>query len=187
MLPLDGNFILRVAPKFTGARARAQARIVEAIAGSFARTLEEYEIDTPLRIAHFIAQITQESAGFRTTEEFSDGSAYEGRADLGNTREGDGRLFKGRGLIQLTGRSNYARVAKELALPLDREPGLAAAPATSLKIACVYWRDHAINQKADRDDLIGVTRRVNGGLRGLPQRRRYLVRAKAAIATMTAA
>ena len=82
-------------------------------------TLEAYGIDTRLRIAHFLGQTCHESAGFRTTEEFASGEAYEGRKDLGNIKKGDGRRYKGRGLLQLTGRANYAEHGKMLGVDLE--------------------------------------------------------------------
>ena len=181
MYLLDENFILRVAPRFSGAVAARQRAIVAAIAPAFGETLARYEIATLLRIAHFMAQVTHECAGFRTTEEFASGQAYEGRKDLGNLRRGDGRRYKGRGLIQLTGRANYRRIGARLGLDLEGYPALAAEPATSLMIACEYWVSRDINAVADRDDLPRVTRLVNGGLNGLEDRRRYLQRAKAAL------
>lgn len=181
MIPVDGDFILSVAPRFSGARAEAQARIVGAISAVFAPTLDSYAISTKLRIAHFMGQVTHECAGFRTTEEFASGAAYEGREDLGNTQRGDGKRYKGRGLIQLTGRANYREIGKRLELPLEDDPALAAEPATSLKIACEYWKTRKINALADQDDLIKATRRVNGGLNGLEDRRKYLQRAKTAL------
>src|SRR5690606_28454782 len=108
-------------------------------------TLNAYQINTKLRIAHFMGQVAHECAGFRTTEEFASGAAYEGRADLGNNQTGDGVRYKGRGLIQLTGRANYRRIGGLLGLPLEAEPQLAAEPATSLKIACEYWKIRNIN------------------------------------------
>ena len=182
MIPVDGDFILSVAPRFSGARAEAQSRIVGAISAAFSPTLDHYEINTKLRIAHFMGQVTHECAGFRTTEEFASGAAYEGRRDLGNTQKGDGRRFKGRGLIQLTGRANYRKIGAILDLPLEDNPGLAAEPVTSLKIACEYWNTRKINSAADGDDLIKATRLVNGGLNGLEDRSQYLRKAKTAIA-----
>jgi putative chitinase len=182
MLPVDGDFILRVAPRFSGDKAEAQARIVSAISGHFARVLDQYQINTVLRIAHFMGQVTHECAGFRTTEEFASGDAYEGRADLGNTQTGDGRKYKGRGLLQLTGRFNYRSMGQKLNLPLEAEPLRAGDPLTSLLIACEYWKDRKINDPADADDLVAVTRRVNGGTNGLEDRRGYLQKAKAALA-----
>lgn len=182
MIPVDGDFILNVAPRFSGARAEAQSRIVGAISAVFAPTLESYDINTTLRIAHFMGQVTHECAGFRTTEEFASGAAYEGRKDLGNIHTGDGKRYKGRGLIQLTGRANYAKIGQLLDLPLEDNPELAAEPAPSLQIACEYWKSRKINGPADRDDLMKATRLVNGGLNGLDDRRKYLQKAKRALA-----
>ncbi len=186
MYPIDGDFILKVAPKFSGAAAAAQRAIVGAIAPVFASTLDQFDINTMLRIAHFMGQVTHECAGFRTTEEFASGAAYEGRTDLGNTEPGDGKRYKGRGLLQLTGRANYKRVGAALGLDLEGSPLLAGDPATSLRIACHYWKDRKINDPADEDDLITVTKRVNGGLRGLDERRIYLKKAKEALANLDA-
>lgn len=184
MIPVYGDFILSVAPRFTGAKARAQARIVGAISAIFAPTLDSYEINSKLRIAHFMGQVTHECAGFTTTQEFASGSAYEGRKDLGNIHPGDGRRYKGRGLIQLTGRANHREFGERLGLPLEDHPDLAAEPVTALKIACEYWKARGINIAADMDDLIKVTRLVNGGLNGLEDRRKYLQKAKAALMNM---
>ena len=186
MYPIDGDFIMKVAPKFSGAKAEAQSAIVGAISPVFAAVLDAYQINTRLRIAHFMGQVTHECAGFRTTEEFASGAAYEGREDLGNNRPGDGRKYKGRGLLQLTGRANYRRIGKILGLPLEENPLLAGDPVTSLKIACEYWKDRKINTPADRDDLIKVTKLVNGKLNGLEDRRIYLKKAKEALAEIDA-
>ena len=73
-------------------------------------------------IAHFLGQTCHESAGFRTTEEFASGENYEGRADLGNNRPGDGVRYKGRGLLQLTGRANYKVFGDLLGVQLEGNP-----------------------------------------------------------------
>ncbi len=184
MIPIDGDFILMVAPRFSGNKGASQARIVGALSAVFAPTLNDYQINTKLRIAHFMGQVTHECAGFCTTEEFASGAAYEGRRDLGNIHAGDGKRYKGRGLIQLTGRANYREIGAKLALPLEDNPELAADPATSLRIACEYWKQHNINAIADRDDLIKVTRSVNGGLNGLEERSSYVRKAKMALAAI---
>ena len=184
---IDAGLLWAVAPRFRGQKGERQRAIIDAVGPALAPVLASYAIATPLRIAHFLAQTCHESAGFRTTEEFASGAAYEGRADLGNDRPGDGRRFKGRGLIQLTGRANYARFGARLGLDLLAEPEAAADPVLSLRIACEYWEQRAINAPADRDDLLAVTRLVNGGTNGLADRRACLRRAKDALAAMTAA
>ena len=184
MIPVDGEFILTVAPRFSGAKAESQARIVGAISAIFAPTLGSYDINNRLRIGHFMGQVTHECAGFRTTEEFASGVAYEGRKDLGNIHDGDGKLYKGRGLIQLTGRANYRKIGERLNLPLEENPELAGEPSTALKIACEYWKSRNINAAADEDNLIRSTKLVNGGLNGLEDRRKYLQKAKTALANL---
>ncbi|WP_372742653.1 peptidoglycan-binding protein [Neptunomonas sp.] len=182
MIPIDGDFIMSVAPRFSGSKAASQLRIVGEVSSVFSSILDFYAINTKLRIAHFMGQVAHECAGFRTTEEFASGAAYEGRQDLGNVKKGDGKRYKGRGLIQLTGRSNYREIGKKLNLPLEDEPELAAEPVTSLRIACEYWKSRNINAAADRDDLIKATKLVNGGLNGLEDRRKYLQKAKTSLA-----
>lgn len=181
---IDAGAVLgAIAPRFSGDAGVRQAEIIEAIADDFTSTLAQYEINTPLRVAHFIAQLAHESAGFRTTEEFASGAAYEGRVTLGNTVPGDGKRYKGRGLLQLTGRANYRRVGELIGVDLEANPHIAAEPLTSLKIACVYWQDKKINPLCDADDFVGVTKKVNGGTNGLEDRRRYLAKAKQVLAS----
>ncbi len=184
MIPVDAHTMLEIAPRFSGAKAERQAEIVAAVGEVLRPTLERYEIDTRLRIAHFLGQTCVESAGFRTTEEFATGAAYEGRKDLGNTELGDGVRYKGRGLIQLTGRANYRAMGKTLKLDLEGNPAQAADPALSLVIACEYWKSRKINAAADQDDVMHVTRLINGGFNGLEARRQYTSRAKAALARL---
>src|SRR5205085_2422482 len=133
-------------------------------------TLELYEINTHLRIAHFLGQTCQESAGYRTTEEFADGTAMEGRRNLGNTQPGDGPRFKGRGLIQLTGRANYrefgpkveerfnafraGRGLDRVNIDLEDNPQQAAQPQLSLFVACAFWTERRINRAADEDNIV---------------------------------
>jgi len=139
-----------------------------------------------LRAAHFLAQVGHESAGLRYMEEIADGSAYEGRADLGNTRPGDGRRFKGRGPIQLTGRANYraftrwARSTGRTTHDFEASPHLVAQPEWGFLAASYYWTVARpnLNAQADRDDLEAVTRSINGGLNGLADRRQRLNRCK---------
>ena len=182
MIPVDGEVMLEIAPRFSGALAESQGRIVRDVGEVLADILESYGVDTRLRIAHFLAQTCHETAGFRTTEEFASGEAYEGRADLGNVNPGDGTRYKGRGLLQLTGRANYRKCGEALGVDLESNPALAAEPRLSLRIACEYWKNRRINTMCDRDDLIAVTKAINGGLNGLDDRRQLTTRAKTGIA-----
>ena len=186
MVPVDAPTMREVAPTFTGAPAASQAKIIAEVGAVLAATLESYDITNRLRIAHFLGQTCEESAGYRTTEEFASGKEYEGRADLGNTQKGDGPRYKGRGLLQLTGRANYVDYGKALGVDLVNNPTLAAQPALSLKIACEYWKRHNINADCDRDDVQAVTRKVNGGLNGLSDRIAFTQKAKAAVARLQA-
>jgi len=189
MITVDLETLQAVMPRVGGAKGAKQARIVAAIAPVLQKTLERYEISTPLRVAHFLAQCAHESDGFCTTEEYASGRAYEGRADLGNTQEGDGVRYKGRGLFQLTGRANYKASGPKVGIPdLVDHPERAAEPAVSLLIACEYWKDRrgGLNKFADRDDIITITKAINGGLNGLDDRRRYLAKAKQAMARTVA-
>lgn len=143
--------------------------------------LPAYNISTPLRVAHFLAQIGHESLSFKHTEEIASGSAYEGRLDLGNTEPGDGRRFKGRGLIQLTGRANYTAYSNYKGinfLELGNEQRIANEPQLALDVSLWFWDKNNLNAKADQDDVRGITRRINGGFNGLKDRESYLNRAK---------
>lgn len=182
MIQVDAQTMRESAPTFSGELAERQNAIITAVGEVLAATLAEYSINTRLRIAHFLGQTCHESAGFRTTEEFASGDKYEGRADLGNTQAGDGRRFKGRGLIQLTGRANYKAFGPKLGVDLINDPELAAEPVLSLRIACEYWKQRKINAAADQDDVVKVTKLINGGLNGLADRRTATGKAKAAVA-----
>jgi putative chitinase len=143
------------------------------------KAMLKYEINTPLRAAHFVAQIGHETASFLYMEEIADGSGYEGRADLGNTQPGDGMRFKGRGLIQLTGRANYTAYSHDCGIDYVSDPtAVATDPFVCVDVAGWYWTRRRINQLADRDDVKAVTKAVNGGYNGLDDRMDYLRRAK---------
>ena len=138
-------------------------------------------IDTPLRTAHFLAQAGHESGDLLYTEEIASGQAYEGRADLGNTQPGDGPKFKGRGLIQLTGRANYVAYGKTIGKDLTVNgtwATIATDPSLAVDVACWFWNTHKLSALADADDLQTITKRVNGGLNGLQDRADHLERAK---------
>tara|TARA_R110002012_G_scaffold16958_15_gene64511 strand:- start:260 stop:838 length:579 start_codon:yes stop_codon:yes gene_type:complete len=135
-------------------------------------------MDSALRLAHFMAQLCHESGSFRYMEEIASGAAYEGRADLGNTVAGDGKRFKGRGPIQLTGRANYRTFGRRIGIDLERHPEIAAIPSIGLHTALEYWRDRGLNALADRDDVLGITRKINGGLNGIRDREDHLAKIK---------
>jgi len=136
-------------------------------------------VDTPLRIVHFLAQLGHESGAFRYCEELASGEAYEGRVSLGNTQPGDGVRFKGRGLIQITGRANYRAYSKARGVDYVATPTLLATdPAVAVDSAIWYWNTRNLNTLADADNVDGITRRINGGDNGLPDRKAKLARAK---------
>lgn len=105
----------------------------------------KYDINTDKRIAAFIAQIGHESGQLRYVEELASGSAYEGRKDLGNTQKGDGKRFKGRGLIQITGRYNYALISKDLGEDFISNPELLSTPKYAVQSACWFWNKNKLN------------------------------------------
>ncbi len=139
--------------------------------------MREFEINNPARRAAFLAQLAHESGELRYMEEIASGEAYEGRKDLGNTEPGDGKRFKGRGPIQLTGRSNYRRAGKALGLDLENHPTQAAEPKVGFRVAGWFWKTHDLNRLADEGDFKQITRRINGGYNGMESRIRYHERA----------
>lgn len=169
------DLIRALVPTLPGERARTVAATLDEAARAA-------QITTPERVAQFVAQLAHESAGFRYLEEIWGPTAaqtrYEGRRDLGNTQPGDGYRFRGRGWIQLTGRHNYRTYGRLLGLPLEAQPELAARPDTAARIAATYWTQRGLNALADAGDLLGITRRINGGTNGLEERRAYLTRAQ---------
>lgn len=135
-------------------------------------------MDDPLRLAHFMAQLVHESGSFRYMEEIASGAAYEGREDLGNIVAGDGKRYKGRGPIQLTGRANYRDFGRRIGIDLERHPEIAAVPSIGLHLALEYWRNRNLNTWADRDDVLAITRKINGGTNGLADRKAHLAKIK---------
>jgi putative chitinase len=140
--------------------------------------MPKYDVDNYLRVCHFLAQAAHEAAAFRTLEEYASGEAYEGRKDLGNTRKGDGVRYKGRGIFQLTGRANYRDIGKKIGMDLENNPELAESPEVSVLTALEYWRSRNLNPLADKDDVEGITRKINGGLNGFEDRKKYLSKIK---------
>jgi putative chitinase len=145
------------------------------------KTLTAFEINTPKRIAAFIAQLAHESGSFRYYEEIADGHDYEGRKDLGNIVKGDGKRFKGRGLIQLTGRNNYRSFSNFCNIDFVSTPSLVAEPKYSALAAGWFWNRAGLNDLADRDDFKGITKRINGGYNGLADRSKHWIRCKSVL------
>ena len=132
--------------------------------------MEEHKINTTARMAAFLAQLAHESADLKYMEEIGTGEKYEGRKDLGNIYPGDGKRFKGRGPIQLTGRNNYKTFGNLLGVDLLNLPELAASPEYGFKIAAAYWTSKKLNAIADIGNFKEITRRINGGYNGLSDR-----------------
>lgn len=140
-------------------------------------TMEEFEINTPRRIQMFLAQVGHESGQLRYLKELASGKAYEGRKDLGNTHIGDGVKYKGRGLIQLTGRSNYVLASLGLGLPLLEKPELLESPENAARVAGWFWYNKKLNGLADEGLFEKLTKAINGGLNGYADRYKLLQRA----------
>ncbi len=147
--------------------------------------MQRFCINTTLRAAHFIAQIAHETGSFVYVKEIASGAAYDtGRlaAKLGNTpaADGDGQKYKGRGDIQLTGRSNYEMFDKFTGGKYDllNHPERVEEPDLAMLVAGWYWNNKNLNALADKDDIDGITHTINGGVNGLNERKAFLLRAK---------
>ena len=139
--------------------------------------MHEFHINSPIRQAAFIAQIAHESGELRYVEEIASGIAYEHRKDLGNTQPGDGMKYKGRGLIQITGRNNYLECGKALGVDLVTQPELLETNDLACRSAAWFWASHGLNDLADKGDFERITKRINGGYNGLKERQAYYAKA----------
>lgn len=155
--------------------------------------MEKFHITTYNRITTFLAQLAHESGSFRYVRELASGKAYEGRADLGNIYPGDGIFFKGRGLIQITGRSNYRACSLALFgdLRLLKNPELLESPQYAVASACWFWSMKGLNEIADQPGnavfvrkekkytkIEWITLKINGGQNGLSDRKQFYEIAK---------
>lgn len=125
--------------------------------------LKDFAIDTYLRKCHFLAQTLHESGSFHYMEEIASGAAYEGRKDLGNIKKGDGIKFKGRGIIQITGRANYALLSKDLGIDFVSNPTWLCKNEYAFLSAGWFWNKHKLSLLADKDDLDGISDLINRG------------------------
>ena len=157
---------------------RANMQIISDLAKYLDQNFADYEINTHLRVCHFLAQAAEESDSFRTLQEYASGREYEGRSDLGNKQPGDGPRYKGRGIFQITGRANYRVMSDALGVDLINHPELAATGEISVETAMEYWDNHNLNDYADKDDSVTITRKINGGTNGLATRQAFLAVAK---------
>jgi putative chitinase len=158
--------------------------------------MDKYGINTPERVLAFLAQVGTESGGLvYTREQGSDSyfNKYDGRTDLGNIYAGDGLRFKGRGLIQLTGRANYQSMSQKIGKDIVSNPTLVEEPDLATEVSTIFWRDRvrdglSLNQWADKFDLArpiqdttnwkvheNITRAINGGTNGINDRANRLI------------
>jgi putative chitinase len=169
--------------------------------------LPDYDINTPRRVAAFVAQCAHESGGFRFLTEnlnyraeslvktwpryFNTGNAssyarnpqrianraYADRMGNGNEASGDGWRFCGRGLIQLTGRSNYQAFADSIETDINDIPDYLATFEGAVQSACWFWETNNLNKWADLGDIVTLTKRINGGTLGLDDRMKHYTHA----------
>lgn len=196
--------LLRLAP-------RAHPVYREAFAAGYDPLRAAGMIERPRRLAHFLAQTSHESGGWTVLEEnlsytaprlvavwpsrFTLASAqhyarqperlankvYGGR--MGNVDPGDGWKYRGRGPLQITGKTNYKRVGPLVCLDLELHPEDAIHPRYILPVALAIWRVLGCDGPADADDIVAVTKRVNGGTHGLADRKAWLAKVRTAIKT----
>lgn len=165
-MPITEQQLLQILPN-AGRNAGVFVPVLNAAMG-------KYGIVTKLRIAAFVAQVGHESGQLRWVREIwgptAQQAGYEGRADLGNTVKGDGSKYRGRGLIQITGRANYAACGEALGLDLINNPELLELPQHASMSAAWFWATHGLNTLADQGQFEKITRRINGGLTGQDDR-----------------
>ena len=160
------------------------------VAGVFVPVLNtamnRYQIVGSKRVAAFIAQIGHESGQLKYVKEIwgptKAQAKYEVRADLGNTVKGDGSKYRGRGLIQITGRANYTECGEALGLDLINHPELLEKPQHACMSAAWFWSSSGLNTLADAGSFSKITSRINGGQNGAADRQALYARALKALA-----
>lgn len=162
MRPLTADILVQIMP-YAKAKAAQYAPLLDA-------AMREFDINTPARQASFLSQVGHESGQLRYVRELASGAAYEGRKDLGNTQPGDGVRFRGRGLIQITGRANYTAAMMALDVDCIERPEVLEQPVNACRSAAWFWKSHGLNELADAGDQVKVTKRINGGINGLADR-----------------
>jgi putative chitinase len=177
-MPITQQQLLQILPN-----ARSQAGVFVSVLNV---AMVRYQIIGPKRMTAFIAQIGHESGQLQYVREIWGPTAtqlrYEGRADLGNTVAGDGSKYRGRGLIQITGRANYAACGEALGIDLINHPELLEQPQYACLSAAWFWATKGLNTLADAGEFNTITRRINGGLNGLADRLRLWAKAREVLA-----
>ncbi|MDI3274890.1 glycoside hydrolase family 19 protein [Pseudomonas sp. AL03] len=177
-MPITAQQLLQILPN-----AGKQAGVFVPVLNT---AMQRYQIVGAKRVASFIAQIGHESGQLVYVREIWGPTLaqikYEGRADLGNTVTGDGFKYRGRGLIQITGRANYAACGEALGLDLISQPELLELPQHACMSAAWFWATKGLNTLADADKFESITRRINGGLNGQPDRLKLWAKASGVLA-----
>ena len=171
--PVPQSFLpLTVALVNVGVRPSRAEQFVKPLA----LAMQEFGIATPARQAAFLAQVLHESGMLRYTAEIWGPTPaqqrYEGRSDLGNTQTGDGYKYRGRGLLQTTGRTNYRLTGAALWVDLINVPEALERADLAARSAAWFWKSHGLNELADTGDFTKITRRINGGINGIRDRER---------------
>ena len=191
-----------------GLSPHCKQAVAEELAAHLPVVLEKFAINTPLRVAHFLAQTAHESTGFTAFVENLNYSAngltdvfpkyfrnvkasdfarqpekianhvYANRNGNGDEASGDGWKFRGRGLIQLTGKTNYAAFSNATGKDVIADPDYLATVDGAAESAAWFWSEHQINKAADADDIVAVTKIINGGVNGLDERKALLSKSK---------
>jgi len=188
---LTGQQLQAIMPSIPTARREAFLPFLQA-------AMTEFAIETPARVAAFVAQLAHESGQFRCMEELWGPTPAQRRyepvttlaATLGNTETGDGRRYKGRGPIQITGRANYRRFGDLLGIDLVSDPARAAHPELAFRVAGLFWSRKGLSELADRatdEAFREITRRINGGFNGLEDRRKFYAAACAVLGVVAEA
>lgn len=190
----EGDTVIITRSQFLSVMPLAKGR-VDLFLQPLNEAVERFEINTAKRLAEFLPQLAHESAQFKYMRELADGSAYEGRLDLGNTEPGDGKRFRGRGPIQITGRKNVGLCSMALFGDnrLLENPELLESPQVGCASAGWFWVEGAglnlsrqarsygvpagcnLNDLADAGDFEGITLAINGGRNGIEDRMKYRV------------
>ncbi|MBP5971144.1 glycoside hydrolase family 19 protein [Pseudomonas iridis] len=177
-MPITAQQLLQILPN-AGAKAGVFVPVLNT-------AMLRYQIVGAKRVAAFIAQIGHESGQLVYVREIwgptPAQAKYEGRKDLGNTVPGDGLKYRGRGLIQITGRANYAACGEALGLDLINQPELLEQPKNACLSAAWFWAANGLNTLADADKFEAITRRINGGLNGQADRLKLWSKATAVLA-----